>query len=290
MTTALTELTAALAAAEAAVLAREGKHGEALEVLAAQADDQPVVLDLQARVHAQLGDLAAADRAWKRVLELRPADPAALAGCALIAEITEGRRRRKPVPLLALGGAAATVLVVAAAVVVPIALSGNTEAVPVATATSGPPVSSTPPSPPVSSAAGDQRLAGLAETLAAPGIQVRRGERELRIVFEDGLFQPGGNRFTAAGRRVLTEWARRLRGAAVRVTVLGHGVALPGGPASGGSTVALGRASAAAAVLAGPGLPLSAITVATAEQAEAPFAGPDAAARNRTVVVVVAPG
>ncbi|MGO1054722.1 hypothetical protein [Crossiella sp. CA198] len=290
MTAALTELTAALAAAEAAALARAGQHGEALKVLAAQADDQPVVLDLQARVHAQLGDLAAADRAWKRVLDLRPEDPAALAGCALIAEITEGRRRRKPVPVLALGGAAA-VLVLAAAVVLPIGLSGQAEVTPMATATSSPPVTSGVVRP---SAAGDPRLAArlgeLAETLAAPGIQVRRAERELRIVFEDGLFQPGGNRFTAAGRRALAEWAQRLRGAAVRVTVLGHGVALPGGPASGGSTVALGRASAAAAVLAGPGLPLSAITVATAEQAEAPFRGPDAAARNRTAVVLVAPG
>ncbi|MCK2242969.1 MULTISPECIES: lipopolysaccharide assembly protein LapB [unclassified Crossiella] len=287
MTAALTELTAALAAAEAAALARAGKPAEALTVLAAQADDQPVVLDLQARVHAQLGDLAAADRAWKRVLELRPEDPAALAGCALIAEISEGRRRRKPVPVLALGGAAAAVLVVAAAVVLPIGLSGQAEVTPMATATSSPPVSSTPAPP---TAATDPRLAGLAETLAAPGTQVHRAGRELRIVFADGLFQPGGNRFTAAGRRALAEWAQRLRGTAVRVTVLGHGVALPGGPASGGSTVALGRASAAAAVLAGPGLPLSAITVATAEQTEAPFHGPEAAARNRTVVVVVAPG
>ncbi|NUT51474.1 MAG: flagellar motor protein MotB, partial [Saccharothrix sp.] len=59
--------------AEAASLARRGRHERARELLdglGGETSDDPVLLDLLARVHAQRGDLAAADRCWARALEV----------------------------------------------------------------------------------------------------------------------------------------------------------------------------------------------------------------------------
>jgi hypothetical protein len=62
-------------------------------------------------------------------------------------------------------------------------------------------------------------------------------------------------------------------------------VAVPSGPATGGSVIALERAEVAAQHLAGAaGLPLTAFLLATADQARQPF--PDDA-RNRTVTLVI---
>jgi len=79
-----------------------------------------------------------------------------------------------------------------------------------------------------------------------------------------------------------------LRGKDVRVTVLGHGIAVDGGPQTGGSAIAVARAAAAAQALAQvSGLPLTSFLVTTADQSASPHPGDQA--KNRTVSLLVAP-
>src|SRR5690606_40161555 len=78
------------ALAEAAHLARAGRYDEArraLEALGGATSDDVAVLDLLARVHAQQGDLTAADECWARVESLDPEHTGA----------REGRRRIRAV-------------------------------------------------------------------------------------------------------------------------------------------------------------------------------------------------
>ncbi|MPZ85199.1 MAG: hypothetical protein GEV28_34360 [Actinophytocola sp.] len=115
----------------------------------------------------------------------------------------------------------------------------------------------------------------------------------MRVVFHDGLFGPDGTRLTPAGRDVLRAWGRRLAGRPVTATVIGHGVPVAGGPTSGGSSVAVARAVAAARVLSDvSGLPLTAFSVTSADQSAPahPGDGPGARGRNRTVTLAIVPG
>ncbi|MDQ3402537.1 MAG: hypothetical protein M3548_03970, partial [Actinomycetota bacterium] len=64
----MTALAAELGLAEAADAARAGDYLAALRVLAQLDQDDPARLDLLARVHAQRGDLDAADETWARLL------------------------------------------------------------------------------------------------------------------------------------------------------------------------------------------------------------------------------
>ncbi|WP_447009277.1 hypothetical protein [Saccharothrix hoggarensis] len=269
--------------AEAADRARAGDHAAALAALDGVPADHPGRLDLAARVHAQRGEYAAAEAAWRRVLEQRPDDAAALAGCALVARITAGRRRRRPVPLT---GVAVSVAVVGAAVAVAVLPSAAVLPSEVADRTP-PPVTRVEPSTstpdPVS-----LRLDALAAALAAPGVVVERRAADVRVAFAEGLFAPDATVPTPAGREALARWAAALTGRDVRVTVLGHTAAVPGEAAAGGSEVALARAAEAAEVVAAAsGLPLTSFAVASADQSDAPHP-PAEQPRNRTVTVLVA--
>ncbi|HEY6424867.1 MAG TPA: hypothetical protein VIY28_16830 [Pseudonocardiaceae bacterium] len=107
------------------------------------------------------------------------------------------------------------------------------------------------------------------------------------MVFDQGLFLPDSDRLTPAGAAKLAELGVRLAGREVSITLVGHAVAVPGGPATGGSVVGQWRAAAAAQALAdGSGLPLTAFTLVAADQAQGPFPDP---ARNRTVTLHIAP-
>ncbi len=304
MTAPTEALAAELALSEAAEYARNGDYDAALRVVAPLDGDSPPTLDLLARVYAQRGDLDAADAAWRRLLAIRPDDPDALAGRRLIAEISAHRRRRRPVPVLALAGAAVVALLVAGLVLV----------LPVRVDEPGVAVRSTrqvqTPEPEGAQRERARRLAAeeamrldeaaslrrqlatLAASLAGPGVGVERRKRDVRVVFHNGLFRPDGNEFTRTGRRDLERWARRLTGKAVAITVVGHGVLVPGGPSKGGSTVAMSRGLAAADVISDiSGLPLTAFVATSAEQSASPHTqpGPLGQVRNRTVSLLVAP-
>ena len=116
-----------------------------------------------------------------------------------------------------------------------------------------------------------EKLKQLAKTLAAPGVSTKEISDAVTVSFDRSLFSPNATTPNEVGRTALTDWAKVLKGQSIRVTVIGHGVAVPGGPASGGSTVSLARASSAARVLAAEsGLPLTAFAVASADQGASP--------------------
>lgn len=80
---------------ETQALARKGKYAAALNQLKGigdPANPDPQLLDLQARIYAQQGRLADAERAWRQALELDHGNPAYSEGLAGIARI-----QRRPV-------------------------------------------------------------------------------------------------------------------------------------------------------------------------------------------------
>ncbi|MEU4666894.1 hypothetical protein AB0F91_02735 [Amycolatopsis sp. NPDC023774] len=133
-----------------------------------------------------------------------------------------------------------------------------------------------------------QKLTALAAHLGGDGVQVTTGST-VTITFDDGLFGPDAISPSADGRRALAHWGAVLEGQDVRVTDIGHGVAVPGGPATGGWSTALARAASAARVLAtASGQPLTTFAITSADQATPVHEGTDAAA-NRTVTLEVTP-
>ena len=262
-----------LVLAEGADLARRGDYEAAVALLEPDSADDPARLDLLARVYAQAGDLAAADAAWAAVLELQPGDSAATAGRRVVAKVHSGQLRRRPVRRY--------LLTAGAIVLIGGAIAGGV----VLTTRQSPPPAVLAAKPDDGLRAELDRLHGaesrdasaaqehqeklkqLAKTLSAKGATAKAGTETVAVTFERSLFSPNATTPNEAGRTALTEWASVLKGQSVRVTVVGHGVAVPGGPASGGSTVSLARASAAARVLAGAsGLPLTAFAVSSADQ------------------------
>lgn len=303
--TAETELQIQLALYQARMAAREGKLEEALRLLDELDTEAPsvAVLDLRARLHAQRGEFAEADRCWARVQELVPDDREAAEGRRTIEEILAGRRRGRP--LVTAGRAAAAVLACAVlAGGAAVALSGQSDqgaTPPMAGGTLAPQedenarrvraledrLAAIDAERAAAAGRRAQALDAIAEKLAMPGVLVQRRDDEVRVLVETGVFGPDSTVPSRQGRAVLLELGRRLAELDARTTVVGHAVAVPGGPASGGSLIALDRAQAAASLLAeGGGLPLTAFTLVSADQQEAPF--PDSA-RNRTVTLLVAP-
>lgn len=262
--------------ARAADLARAGDHAAAKRILEDLGRD-PATLDLLARVHAQAGDLAAAQAVWAEVLSADPAHASALAGTRLISDITSGRRRAHPVPVAAIGGSLAVVAIALTAALLP---------------ASSPPVEqpataqSTPP-PAATQAVAVTPDPALMASLAGPDVRLEPAGAGVRVVFLQGMFLPDSTSLSAEGRRQLERWGQLLRGKKVRVTVSGHGVPVPGTPATGGSATAVARAAAAVEVLAAAGeQPATAFVLRSAEQSDAPHAGGDPAL-NRTVSLQV---
>ncbi|WP_328604246.1 hypothetical protein OG943_29835 [Amycolatopsis sp. NBC_00345] len=263
---------------------------------------EPARLNLLARVHAQSGNLDAADAAWARLLELVPDEPSAVAGRRRVARVRSawGRRRRLPWRALAAGAA---VIVVAGGVVVLTVPFGAAPAVVSGSAAGAAPAGAAASSlqseldrlnaaksrDAAAAAARQDQLAALAKALGAPGVHTSPGETDVSVSFDAGLFGPNATSPSTEGRRALQQWAEVLKGQSVRVTVLGHGVTVAGGPATGGSTIALARAASAARVLAtASGLPLTAFAMGSADQSTSAHPDGDPGA-NRTVTLLVTP-
>ncbi|WP_367127965.1 hypothetical protein [Saccharothrix sp. HUAS TT1] len=253
----------------------------------------PAALDLRARVHAQRGDFAAADRYWARVLLLVPDDAAAREGREAIARIQAGRRSR---PLVTAGAATvAAAAVLGAALVGGVTWVASSEPAPVALAPENRAEDVWRLEQQLAAVQGARQeeadrlardLDAIAAAFTVPGVVVQRRDADVRLVFEAGLFRSDAE-LADGSWPLLTEVGRRVAGVRAATTVVGHVVAVPGGVTSGGSTVALARAQVAARALGeGGGLPLTAFTLVSADQADGPF--PDDA-RNRTVTLVLRP-
>lgn len=254
--------------------------------------------DLRARIHAQRGEFADADRCWQRVLALAPGDEAATEGRRVIAAIVEGRRRARPVVTAGRAGVVASVLACAVlAGGVTWLASGDVDdgqqttiALREQTQRAGSlerRLSSAEAERAEAAQRRERTLDGIAAGLDMPGVIVQRRTDDVRVRFDDGLFAPDGTVVTASGGALLAELGRRLAAEDVATTVVGHTVVVPGGPSAGGSTVALDRAQSATEHLAeGGGLPLTSFSVVSGDQAEAPFPDDD---RNRTVTLLLEP-
>jgi hypothetical protein len=298
------ELRAELAVARASAAARAGDLDAALRELD-RCDDPAVarhrdVTDLRARVHAQRGELEAAEHCWRRLLDEHPGDESAAAALARV------RRFRRRGPAAALDRAhhrarPATAVVLCTAVVTAAAWALLTR----------PPSDRPEPRSDRAAAAAAERnvrqelaqqrkraataadvrhtkaLDALAKAIRTPGTRVERHQDSVEVVFGRGLFSQGAE-LTGAGAAQLARVGKRLTDQRdVRIEVLGHIAHVPGAPTSGGSVTSLRRAVAAVRVLSDASdRPLTSFLVASAEQRDAPH-HTDAA--NRTVTVVLTP-
>lgn len=305
MTTATSEPAAVLA--EAARQARQGRYDAArrlLDQLGGRDSDDLEVLDLLARVHAQLGDLAAADACWARVEEIDRGHAGAREGRRRVAATWAGRHRSGA---RRAGSVVLVVLLVAAGVVVGSVLTPSDQA-----------ADSTVLAELRRSRAQQQELRddlgalrsdvdravvqprrtleSAREELAGPGRTVRLDEETVVVMFRTQLFT-GAADLSPRGRRVLADAAGKLPDVDgdVAVSVVGHTDDVP---VPAGSTYAdnvelgLARAAAAARVVSrAADVPLGSVAVASGGPAGAPYPNTTAENRrkNRTVTLVVRP-
>jgi flagellar motor protein MotB len=280
--------------------ARLGRYQQALtdlEELGGHGSDDPRVLDLLARVHAQQGELADADECWSRAFAL-DGSPAAAQGRRRIAALQAKRFRPRT------AGIAVLVVAVAGIGVVGVLLPRAPAPAPVPgpdpavlsglsgvaakqadlereIAALGAKVDAAPK-------LGDQLVAAL----ASGKFTVRRQGEALVVTFTDALFTRDA-RLTAAGRAALDEFAQQVKPFASKssIAVTGHTDDRPV-PRSFTNDVDLGfgRAQAAASELsAAAGISLAAISLRSAGAAEPPYSTASKA-RNNTVTVLITPG
>lgn len=289
--------------------ARAGALDEALrllDALGAAAAADVTVLDLRARVHAQRGEFAEADRCWAAVQDTVPDDPAAAEGRRAVARIVASRPGR---PAVRTGRVAVVAAATAVAVLAGGAAwlgSGGADA-PRPAAVGGPGAAGTgdqarradalerrlkaleTAATAAAKAAADKAhdLDTVTRALAMPGLRVTRRSDEVRVLFETGVFLHDTVVSSRAATLLATVGERLARlDVPVTTTVVGHTVVVPGGLPGGGSPMALARARVAVDHLAaGGGLPLTSFTLASGDQRRRLF--PDDP-RNRTVSLHIA--
>lgn len=283
-------------------------------------------LDLRAKVHAQRGELTEADACWSRVETIDPEDPDAAAGRRTLAKIAAGRRRPRPVvhtgrvAVLAAALAGAT-LIGGGGWLLTNGLDGDRDgdrdrgrdrrsSDSVTEADTGPErlreesrradglkarLAAIEEGFTTAAERRDSTLDAVEKRLPMPGVEIRRHAEDVQLVFGAGVF-PYDSAISPEGASALTEIGRRLAGlesgaVTVETTVVGHSVAVPGGPPSGGSVVALNRARVAAQYLARDSdLRLTDFRLVSADQRRGPFPATEAnAPRNRTVTLVITP-
>ncbi|MGI5151990.1 tetratricopeptide repeat protein [Plantactinospora sp. CA-294935] len=296
-----------LAVSRATAAARRGDLDGAAQILAALESDEPVTLDLLARIRAQQGRWREADECWATVQAIDPGHEGAAAGRRAVAAILAGDRRPRPVapPVrLAAAGAVVTVALAAGTVVVLSSLPASPPTKPAAS--TGTPTPDTAAldaerrraaelqgrlqqieaDRAAAAQALSARLDAIARGVTLPGVVVKRRPDTVEVYFRKGLFSRDAW-LTTNGAEMLAVVGRRLPDLDVAVTVVGHSVPVPGGRTSGGSGTALTRARVAARELAEAGdLPLTAFTLRSADQSQGPFREP---ARNRTASLVLTP-
>jgi type VI secretion system protein ImpK len=278
--TALALATREVALAQARTLARQGRYGEAEQMLRDLEPDVPV-LDLLARIHAQQGRFEQADECWAAAERLAPGATEIIEGRRRLAMMRGGAPRSRGRLVFRAGTAAGLVLALALLVDTRAELGRHSKApapVPYVQA------SRTPARPTPSAAA----LAGM--DLRMSGVRARRRPGEIEVTFTKGLFRERAT-LSPGGRAMLRALGARLRPYAMRISVavIGHTDGLPV-PPSGDYTdnLELGtlRATVVREILRGAaGIPTARFSVSSMGDAMPLFPGHSAAdrARNRTV-------
>lgn len=255
--------------------ARRGDYQQAMSALAelgGRSSDDPRVLDLLARVHAQQGALGDADDCWSRVQSLDPADEAAVQGKRRIAALQAKRFRRRPVWPVA--------FVVAAGVgVVGILLP------------------TTPPPPPPPDMSGlvaqhaeltrqldavraqlnaEPPVVTVAKALSSPAFAaIRQGDAVL-VTFNEALFNRDA-RLSTSGAAAVAQLAARLKPFAVSLVITGHTDNRPRNP----TELGFARAQTVADALGMPAVVRSA--------GSTPLFPARERAKNNTVTVLITP-
>ena len=269
------------------------------------------VLDLLARVHAQQGDLVAADECWARVERLDPGHDGARAGRRRIRETWSPRRswlgpRTGAVVaalLLAGGGAAAGWSLAPRPVAADppqdgAVLAELTDLRGQVTGLRDEVGALRADGAQTDGAQAADRLRQVRAALDDPRWIVRSDGGALTVTFRDAVFLAGGAEMSDDGRTALADVGRRIAGvdgsSELDVAVVGHTSDTPpvqGGPFPDNGAVGLARALAAAEVVAGrAGLPLGSIGVATSGDVAPPYPNTDEESRTRNQTVTLTIG
>ncbi|MET0237985.1 MAG: tetratricopeptide repeat protein [Kibdelosporangium sp.] len=257
--------------------ARLGRYEDAvasLDELGGRESDDPRVLDLLARMHAQRGEFADADSCWARALQLDPDQRSAVEGRRRIVAQQAKRFRPRVLPVAVTAVAAVAVLGVALPV------------------TPSPPPAPPPPDLSALNAIADrqdqlardlaawqtslrepaQRRDQLFAALSSPRFTAARRDDSVLVTFNEAVFTRDA-RLSAAGRSALAELGRLIKPFGMSVAVIGHG-----------PTVELGfrRAQSAAAELT---LPPGSVDLRSAGSTQLPY--PAGNRRNNTVTVLI---
>lgn len=279
--------------------ARAGRYDEArlaLDASGGKDSTDIAVLDLLARIHAQQGDLVAADECWARVERLDGAHAGAREGRRRIHRIWSGRPRQAR----GVGIAVAAVVIVGAGT----AGWGLTRQPPVETDQGvldaidrlGQDVTSLEAEEtPAASAPPEQPVETLAAALEGAQWNTDADAQAVTVTFDDPLFIEGGATLSAEGETTLEAIAEVAGDLDVSITVIGHTDNVPvGSEGRYEDNVELGLARALAAaeeVATEGGIPLSDIAVASSGDVNPPHPNTteEGRAKNRTVTLQFLP-
>jgi flagellar motor protein MotB len=278
--------------ARAAQLSRQGRYAEAhrvLDELGGHNSIDPDLLDLLARIHAQQGELAAADECWARAQQFGMDESGPREGRRLIAQIYARRYRRR-------AGRAVGAVALALVMLIGAGTAGGLVATKAVTGDLARQVSSLQHQLDRVTLRPERTLQDLRTELAGSGLILRSQAGTLIVTFPAGLF-PSGAVLSAEGQHALASLGARLsrfRGD-VSFTVIGHTDDIPIAPNSrytDNADLSFARARVAAQELSAySGLPLTQFAVTSSGAADPPFPNSTAESRtrNRTVVLWVRP-
>jgi type VI secretion system protein ImpK len=278
---------------KAASLARYGEYAAAqglLRELVRGENENPIALDLLARIHAQQGRFSEAQACWKRALQLEPNDESYLAGLRRIAQW-----RSRPLWAGALLPMSAGVLAILAVLLVGSAVRDQIAQL----------LASLPKD--VAQANSVPHQKGNAETVgsvpSAPQIVIRLSratvtsqKNELVVSFDEGLFLSRAA-LKPEAERLLAELGKQLKPHAstilIRVVGFTDDITVPDGWIyRDNAALGMARAVIVAEYLRNnAGLPVSLFLLQSAGDSEAPYPNdtPGNRLRNRTAVLRIYP-
>jgi flagellar motor protein MotB len=203
--------------ARATELARAGRYGEAEKVLSAdgaETEYAPAALDLLARMRAQQGYLADAEKLWTRAAQLDPSNIAYLSALRRAAALQQSSSRRWVVVVIPL-----VVCVVVGALAWmwwaswrPAKPLLSTVAPPASAQVSSPPGRPAPSPQPTTATQSSEQAAvpPVEKSINVAGVTLTEDSGVLLVSFDDGLFERG-LKLKPDARQRLTELGRQLK-------------------------------------------------------------------------------